>query len=127
MRKLNLIVLVLFSTMVCKAQKDTVKVIMLLCDTSYGFIQKDGSAMLLSEDTVNTNTIFSKTYFASDHNVWYDWGYSVRELHNSSEGVNDVGFCLGCFSDYWKHIQYLDKDKHPLSKNIIVWQSMFVK
>ncbi len=58
--------------------------------------------------------------------------YSVRELHNTSEGVLDAGgqMCIGtngqvidCWHDYYQHLYYIDKNKLPLSKNIIVWQS----
>ncbi len=54
--------------------------------------------------------------------------YSVRELHNTSEGIRDPYFCANCtYTDYWQHIYYLNKDKNRLSKNIIIWQSKEVQ
>ncbi len=55
-------------------------------------------------------------------------GYSVRELHNTTEGLVDPGICGNCdYHDYYEHIYYIDKNKLPLSKNIIVWQSKEVQ
>ena len=58
--------------------------------------------------------------------------WEVREKHNTSEGVNDHGFYLcvdsfgnsvSCYSDYWKHVKYLDRYKKDFSSEIIIWQS----
>lgn len=57
---------------------------------------------------------------------------SVRELHNTSEGVNDpwgricvdeFGKSIPCYTDYWKHIKYLSMGKKELDPKIIVWMS----
>lgn len=47
--------------------------------------------------------------------VFYTFGYLVREKHN-------VPGCGNCLS-YWRHFSYLDRNKNPLPKNIIVWGS----
>jgi hypothetical protein len=84
---------------------DTVRCVMLVSDTS--------------RDSFGTGIVY-----------WMK-GYSVREKHNTSEGVNDPYFsrCIDdngnevpCYHDYWKHLCYLDADKHPLPKNILVWE-----
>ena len=60
------------------------------------------------------------------------YGYSVREKHSTSEGVSDpwgricideTGKTVPCYTDYWKHIKYLDIHKKPFKKSIIIWQS----
>src|ERR1019366_906634 len=67
-----------------KSTYDTLPVIMLVCDNSMGNVY--------------------------DHYqlwVYGKKGYEVREKHNTSEGQIDAGFCPSCWSDYWKHIEYL--------------------
>jgi len=94
---------------------------------------------------INTNTGINSTmgFFhpldkaQNDRRMPY-WvrGYSVKELHNTSEGVIDAGgvSCVdqngnivNCYHDYWEHIQYLDEDKKPFGKSIIVWDSKEIK
>src|ERR1035437_2630239 len=58
---------------------DTVKVIMLVCDTgkiiSYTFLTDTLSHIAVTKDA-----------------VYWQFGYSVREKHNTAEGVIDPGF-----------------------------------
>ncbi len=67
-------------------QIDTVRVIMLVCDTSNQFYS------IHSDTIVGTLT------------GWVSWqfGYDVRENN--------------------EHLYYLDENKKPLNKNIVVWQ-----
>lgn len=54
--------------------------------------------------------------------------YAVREKHNTSEGIRDPYFCGNCvYSDYWKDLYYLDANKLPLKKSIIIWQVKYLK
>lgn len=82
------------------------------------------SVILLITDTTVTGLYYS--WADNKSHEYYDMssikGYSVRELHNTGEGANPI-FGEELFDDYWQHIEYLDAQKKPLSKNIIVWQS----
>lgn len=95
-------------------QKDTVKCIMLVCDTA---------RYLRFTDTA---------LYAPSYNVYWQFGYEVREKHNTAENSIDPGFysCIdkygnpvSCWRDYYVHLYYLDDKKKPLNKNIVVWQS----
>ena len=66
------------------SKNDTVKVVMLVCDTA--------GVRFNNNDYI-------------DHFVYWQFGYQV--LNN----------------DYWELAGYLDENKKPLSKNIIVWQA----
>ena len=107
-----LVILLLF-TVACNAQyrkKDTVKVVMLVSDTLHysNFIP----------------SLNKENYFDKAGAVAYITGYSVVELHNTSDGNIDPGSCMGCnWHDYWKDLSiYLDDNKKLLSKSIVVWQ-----
>lgn len=94
-------------------KRDTVKVLLLICDTFFNEV----SATIGVRDTIlhlyNTQT-------------FWQYGYSVRELHNTMEEISaeDAAACSECDSDYWEHIFYLDAEKRPLGKSIIVWQEL---
>jgi hypothetical protein len=82
---------------------DTVKVLMLLCDTHVCQAFHPHSA------------------------VEWRTGYSVREKHNTSEGVMDSGMSPFAWNDYWKDIYYLDENKKRLRNTIYVWMSKEIK
>ena len=88
----------------CQAQrqKDTISVVMVIADTMHY--------------TNYTPKINKKNYFDKAGELFWVSGYSVREKHNTNEGQMS--------KDYWVHTFYLDGNKNPLSKNIVVWQSM---
>jgi hypothetical protein len=77
-----------------KSNYDTVKVIMVVCDTA----RVHGSA-------------------------YWQYGYEVRKKRSNDEGQIDPYFYFGHIETFrWEHIEYLDKNKKQLSKNIIVWR-----
>jgi hypothetical protein len=108
---------------------DTSKVIMLVCDTTL-ITQIEGSNFNTNYYSLNING--NKTPVNRVAFVWWQFGYSVRELHNTSEGVMDAGgvICVDgsgkqipCYTDYWLHLYYLDENKKPLPTTIVVWDT----
>lgn len=101
--------------------KDTVKVLMLLSDSSADHTE------IHYVDSITKEVIFIDS--SMDKPVTYRNGYSVREAHNTCEGVGviDQTFDMKGCKTYWVHAFYLDADKKPLSKSIIVWQSTETK
>lgn len=92
---------------------DTVPVIMLCSDT------------VLDRATSTMGFFYELDKAKNDGRIPF-WmkGYSVREKHNTAEGVVDLGFSINThYCDYWQHLYFLDEYKHPLSKRILVWQS----
>jgi hypothetical protein len=103
---------------------DTVRVMMLVCDTTnkptHHFVNYPENALRKLDAQL----------------VYWIYGYSIREKHNTSEGVIDAGFSIcidengkevSCYHDYWIHKLYLDDKKKILSFNIVVWQSKEIK
>lgn len=86
---------------------DTIPVIMLVCDTA-----KQNLKMLDSE---------GRPFNFNDRNISVEWqfGYSVN-IKKTTRGMPP-------FMEYWEHLYYLDENKNPLSKSIIVWQSLEIK
>lgn len=100
-------------------KKDTVSVIMLCIDTAIG---SHPAIFFLEEKDRALNE--------GRYAFWIK-GYSVRELHNSSEGVFDSGFYKNLdgsspWGGYWQHIHYLGQDKKLLNKNTLVWMAQSV-
>src|SRR5690348_7801923 len=88
-----LLAILMLSAVFCQAQRvrDTVKVVMLVSDTLH-----------YSNFTPQLN---KENYFDKSGSVAYVTGYSVREKHNTSDGVIDPGSCMGCnWRDYWKDL-----------------------
>jgi len=122
------------------APKDTVPVLCQVVDTSHIY-QLPDDVLIDSVSGTNNINVDSMLFWSNGKEVKIiDLGlperldtystvlYSVRQKHNTSEGVLDAGFCVNCeWHDYWKHLYYLDKDKLPLDKSIIVWQSIEIK
>lgn len=111
MKKLLFISFMILAT-ACKGQKlpdrDTVKVIMQVSDTV---------------DNKNyTTSAHNRNYFSKANFIIWVIGYSVRERYNHNQESNGDWNCFNC-EDYMRHSYYLDADKKPLSKNIIVWMS----
>lgn len=96
--------IILCSTMgMAQRQMDTAKVIILYVDTTVVF-----------RGQVITTEGFKDAY-SKDDNAHWTFAYSVRELHNTGEDVNDAGamICIdqegnqvSCFHDYWMHVKY---------------------
>lgn len=97
---------------VCKGQKlpdtDTIRVIIQVSDTV--------------EYKNYTTSAPNRNYF--DKANWVIWvmGYSVRKRYNHNQESNGDWQCFNC-EDYMRHSYYLDADRKPLSKNIVVWMS----
>ena len=121
MKKIKLLLLVvlvanlLFCTVFCQVQKqqDTIRVMLLMSDTL-----KTKIILCCREDTLNDNlggiTIMRTQYSKNDYstNVYWKFGYVVREEHNTNEGQ--------ILKD-WLNQFYLDDKKQLLSPAIIVW------
>lgn len=107
MKGLLILLLIVVSFNFSYGQKyDTTKVIILYCDTSNSFESTRGV-------------------------IFWKFGYSVRELRNTSEGVMDAGgqICIDnngnaipCWNEYWQHLFYLDARKKPLPKSTVIFQ-----
>ena len=101
----SLLLISILSTLFCQAQRerDTVRVVILVCDTA--------------------------STSSSPYETAWRFGYSIRELHNTSEGNIDPGWCANCnWQDYWKDLNiYLQENKVPVPKSWIVWQSVLTK
>lgn len=98
-------------------KKDTVRVIMLVCDTSSSRWVDSGyvNGLLVQLGEVH------KGY--SNMSVSWAYGYEVREKHNSIEGMIDPYFSFGTrYNDYYIHLEYLDEKKQPLV-GMVVWMS----
>lgn len=115
-------------------EKDTVLTFVIVTDTTHEFIEPyQTDSVSLNDDS--TEIIF---WVKGEKSTPIDLGvsekaktygtylYSVRELHNTSEGVIAAGMTQWAWKDYYQHIYYLDKNKQKLSSNIVVWQSIEV-
>ena len=89
-------------------QKDTVKVIMLVCDTSHWNWVDSG--------IVNNKFVeLARSGNRYNYSVQWQFGYEVRLKH--------IDFGMSGSVEYFTHIEYLGENKKTLSKNIVVWQS----
>ena len=93
---------------------DTVKVIMLVCDTVLN--RPMGSSLNFK------NNYEGQFFYYRQPPVYWQFGYSVREKHCCVNG-NTSNYSIYQPVPYYTHIEYLDDKKKPLSKNIVVWQS----
>lgn len=107
-----ILIILLLSSFSANAQKDTVKAVILVSDTTIHSIGLYGSA------------------------AKYIYGYIVREKHSTSENQIDAGgmVCMDglgntipCYSDYYKYIGYLDRNKNPLPSMFLIWDSREVR
>lgn len=95
-------------------QRDTVKVIMRVCDTSHNLLKGYNFA---TRKPVEESAPLSTSAF-------WQYGYSVREKHNEREDSMNADFCANCnWKDYWVHLFYLDDNKLPLYNKLIVWMA----
>jgi hypothetical protein len=101
-----------------KIRLDTVPVILLCSDTSAKY-------------SYSSIGYFSEALMAANESrvCFYKYGYSVGEIHNEEE----IPYYWDTHSwpsergnDYSVHKYYLDADKNPLSKNIIVWDAKII-
>jgi len=91
----KLLTILFFVPLIGAAQKkDTVKVLLLVCDTS-------------------------KVFY---HSVYWQFGYEVREITDYLQVWENNGTRMKLLPEY-KHIEYLSEDKSPMKKSVIIWQS----
>jgi len=141
--QLGIAAILLLCAVFCQAQRkqDTVKVVLLVCDTAkimkigWDYFKEDTAATRRYADTT-TDKYFGyigkwtrdTTWHEPSRSVYWVYGYSVREKHNTDEGKLDPYHSFGYVSrDYWVHIFYLDDKKQPLKSTVIVWQSVSAK
>jgi len=101
-------------------EQDTVKVVMLVCDTinyPYGLIG-----------------YFREQDLASSEGrlAWWQYGYDVRwvEKRNNTDGVIDPYFTYGFKYQEWNvhiHKEYLNQNKKPLKESLMVWLTKEIK
>ena len=124
-----ILAMLLLCAVYCKAQtqRDTVRVMLLMSDTS-----TTKATLCCREDTLNDNrggktimvTQYSKDSYSTS--VYWKFGYSVREKYNRNMESNGDWSCWNC-KDYMMHSYYLDDKKKSISPTTIVWQSVSVK
>lgn len=83
---------------------DTIKVIMLVSDTCCRWV----------------DSISSIEVGRSSKSVHWQYGYGVRKITCCGWSYDSKGFEYQ--SNIYTHIEYLDADKKPLPKNIVIWQ-----
>lgn len=88
---------------------DTVKRVMLVCDTGFQVRFNYG------RDTSTIDTVYLQY-------VYWQPGYEVREVR-CCININNSELAIYTQGAYYIHIEYLDEKRKPLSKSIIVWQS----
>lgn len=100
---------------------DTIKVIILVCDTTptkfdtkFTIYRDETNGYKIGESINHVPYVFWKT------------AYSVREKHCCINGYTGI-YALYQPEPYYIHQYYLDDKKQSLSKNIIVWQSIETK
>lgn len=112
-------------------KNDTVMVLCQVSDTSRRF-HIDSSFTYRDGRFRTVIDTFDRGY---NQSIYWQELYSVRELHNTREGQIDPdgqmcirnGEVVPCWHNYYQHIYYLDKDRKPLQKSIVVWQAIEVK
>jgi hypothetical protein len=83
------------------SERDTIKCILLITDTSYKMIF---------------------------NNVLWQFGYEVRKKTDYNKMYyNGIEYFNGTQYSEWQHIYFLDENKKRFSKNIIVWDSKNIK
>lgn len=111
MKLLIIILLFPFISMAQKPSYDTVKVIIVYCDTTE--IRNRANHILITNITDIEGNIYSPTPY--DNKTYWMKGYEVIEVNPPPRlSYGDIIMISRT---------YLDADKKPLSKNIIVWQS----
>ncbi len=110
-----------------KKQFDTIPVVLIYIDTSNYILWKGNT---LEYDSVENifieGTRIDTIYFDDDNQKGgekWKFGYSVREKHNTGDGVFDHMPPFN-YEEYWVHLYYLDDKKKPLPESIIVTQSI---
>lgn len=101
-----------FGTTITSPKYDTVKVIMLVCDTGRLYIGDSPLRILDGEVWY----VSSSDQFKSN-SVWWQLGYEVRVVSYYGIGYYGQRHDLPMY----QHKEYLDSSKKPFSKSIIIW------
>jgi len=103
---------------------DTIKVILLVSDTSEYKILFSCEEVGSKDTTQNYKKFFnhSKTIIQP----YCLTGYSVRLKKCCIEG-NNTNYPIHIPVPYYTHLFYLDENKQPLSPTIIIWQSILAE
>lgn len=109
----------LFNIQKDTVQYDTVKTMMVICDTSRVKYGEHFITDSIQTDATGFRGHWEPLYTEPNHDIYWQIGYEVR--------TKQWVCCDPSFRDlaayYWSysHVKYLDADKKELSKNIIVW------
>lgn len=97
-------------------QRDTIPVIMLICDTS--------SSRWVDSEIVNGKLVQIGEWHKNYHNkeVYWQYGYSVREFKRYVTIEINNGWGGSYQEPYYEHVLYLSEHKKPLF-NKIVWMA----
>lgn len=95
-------------------KRDTVRVLMLCVDTTD--YPRSSMVYIRRQDEI----------FNEGKMAYWQFGYEVRrvEIRNNTDGVLDPYFTFGFKYNEWavySHESYLDQNKAPLPKSIVVW------
>lgn len=92
---------------------------MLLCDTSHVI-----GRYYDIDSSLHLRKVVEDYGFPDNKILFWQIGYEVREpIDFNVSYINGTRFTNGNEYTLFNHIEYLDADKTPLSKSIIVWQS----
>lgn len=94
-------------------KQDTVKILMLVCDTS----------------RINLFLIngVEQTY-SYDYTTWWQFGYEVYETEYGQVPCENPNLAMACYGKYRsKFIGRFDQNKKPLPKSIVVWMTKEIK
>jgi hypothetical protein len=97
---------------------DTSHCIMLVCDTT--------KTEKLHEYYIEQADMGKNTWRLNKYNDAIYWKYGY-EVNHCWEFASMSGCDENVFDENFKQFEYLDADKKPLSKSIIVWQSKNIK
>ncbi len=104
-------------------KRDTVKVICQYSDSTINYVTHNHIEFTFGDTIHPFITIIDTIQRLRDYDIHYGNFYSVREPHTAKEILDSYNWGSHTYGDFYKHICYLDKNKLPLSKNIIIWQS----
>jgi hypothetical protein len=112
---------------------DTISSILFYIDTARNFMvsetfvlndKQDTSSMFIFGDIKNDTT-----WLNYDYSIKWMYGYSVREKEwvcCKDAPTNEYGYRTSQAFFYWRYgfnVKYLDGNKEPLSRDILVWMS----
>ena len=100
-----------------KPTLDTIRVLLLVCDTSYG-MQPTGLLAIVN-DTLKADSAYRQPKL----NVWYEWGYDVRYKYCCVNG-NTSNLAYYQAVPYYEHYLYLNDKKVAFKPSIVVWQTV---